>query len=309
MISGLLKFNSEEMGVSIAGMNSYFEYSNGHEIPEQQRQVLALAEKSLLPLIRSGLPRNLTHLVIATSCPDMIAPSLGQMIGEKFNDSFSDCHIIDLVQGCAGGVSAMILASQLSELNKSSILVIQADAAKKATSRSKKINKVFGNGSFTCIVNHDQSGKAMLHFKSRQYKGLSEVVTIKLGHDADKIIMKEKSDMSTDPRLHLGLSLNNSLALKLFMNAEKFYLDFIQESSTPDIMILHQVNPLIVKHLQKIFAKYKLQFIDVAALTGNCGVASVGIALESIKEKIEGKKILLCSFGTGGVITAGLWQN
>ena len=23
----------------------------------------------------------------------------------------------------------------------------------------------------------------------------------------------------------------------------------------------------------------------------------------------QGKKILLCSFGTGGVITAGLWQN
>jgi hypothetical protein len=38
---------------------------------------------------------------------------------------------IDIVQGCTGGVSALILASQLCEWNKSNVLVVAADAAKK----------------------------------------------------------------------------------------------------------------------------------------------------------------------------------
>ena len=297
------------MGVSIKKMNSFFEFSNGKELLEQPKQVLSLATKSLDCFIRSGLPENISHLVVSTTCPDALAPSLGQMIGEKYNELFSDCHIIDIVQGCAGGVTAMILASQLSELNKSSVLVIQADAAKKATSKTKMINSIFGNGSFVCLISYDETHKRLLHYKSRQYKGLSEVVTVKLGHDSDQIIMREKKDMAVDPRKHLGLSLNNALALKLFKNAEEFYLDFVKDSTTTDVMILHQVNPLIVRHLKSVFSKYDVEFVDVAEITGNCGAASVGIALNHVKDTIENKKILLCSFGTGGVITAGLWQN
>ena len=91
-------------------------------------------------------------------------------------------------------------------------------------------------------------------------------------------------------------------------NAEEFYIDFVKEATTPDVMILHQVNPIILRHLESVFKKYKFEFVNVSESTGNCGVASVGIALNSVKDTIQGKKVLLCSFGTGGVITAGLWQ-
>ena len=296
------------MGVILHSMHSHFEFSKNGDLPEQPRQVLALAEKSIQPFIEEGFPSDLHHLIVATSCPDMLAPSVGQMINERFNDHFSNCQTIDMVQGCAGGVSAMILGSQLSEYTKSSALVIQVDAARKATSRSKSIHKIFGNGSFGCLIKYDTNGKGLIHYKTRQHKGLSEVVTIKLGHDSDAII-QEKEDMRSDPRKHLGLSLNNSLAMKLIREAEGFYIEFVKESKAPDVMILHQVNPHIISHLRSLFDKYNLTFIDVACLTGNCGAASVGIALERAKDTIRGKKVLLCSFGTGGVITAGLWQN
>ena len=297
------------MGISIVGMNGYFEFANGHRLAEKPKQVLSLASKSIQAFIDHGMPDNLSHLVIATSCPDMIAPSLGQMLNEKFHSAFSRCHTIDIVQGCAGGVTAMILGSQLCQMHQSSVMVIQADAAKKATSKSKQINSIFGNGSFACLMSYDASAKGLLHYQSRQYKGLSEVITIGLGHDADQIIMSETEDMRHDPRKHLGLSLNKVLAMRLFKQAEMFYLDFIQGAPCPDIMILHQVNPLIIRHLKSVFAKYKTVFVDVASLTGNCGAASVGIALNHVKDTIHNKKVFLCSFGTGGVITAGLWQN
>jgi 3-oxoacyl-[acyl-carrier-protein] synthase III len=296
------------MGIIFRNIFAYSEYSTTTELPEQPRQVLHLAEKPIRSLIESGLPENLSHLIVATTCPDSIAPSLGQTIVEKFSDILSDCHTIDIVQGCAGGVTALILGSELAELNKSTVMVVCADAARKSTSRSSRLNKTFGNGSFACLISYEDSEKGLIHKKSKQFKGLSEVVTVSLGHDADQIIMKEWKDMVTDPRKHLGLSMKNNLALKLMRHAEDFYLSFIRESGNPDIMILHQVNPLILRHLASVFKKYNVEFINVSQITGNCGVASVGIALDSIKESIQGKKVFLCSFGTGGVISAGLWE-
>ena len=297
------------MGTIFQKMDGYFEFSDGKDLPEQPKQVLNLAERPLRSLIKSGLPENLSHIIAATTCPDTLAPSLGQSIIERFSSSFSGCHSIDIVQGCAGGVTSLILGSQLAELNRSSVIVVHADAAKRSTSRSSRFNKTFGNGSFACLISYQDSQNGLIHTKSKQYKGLSEVVSVNLGHDAEKIIMREWKAMSTDPRKHLGLCMNNNLALKLLRNAEDFYLSFIRETGPPDVMILHQVNPVILKHLASVFKKYKLDFINVVEKTGNCGVASVGIALNFIKDSLQGKKVILCSFGTGGVITAGLWKN
>ena len=296
------------MGAQINQIYSYHDHSTNYETNDQQGQVLALAKKVIDPFIAHGVPNNLSHILVATTCPDMLSPSLAQQIKEIYIDTFSNCLSLDIVQGCAGGITAMVLGSQISESHDSSVLVIKADAAKKATSKSTKIHRIFGNGSFSCLITKGTSHKRMIHYKTIQYKGLSKVVNVNLGHDADRIIMNGSKDLRTDPRKYLGLSLNRVLAIKLYQKAEQFYLDFIQESETPDILILHQVNPLIMKHLEFIFKKYKLHFVNVSDKTGNCGAASVGIALNFVKDSLENKKVMLCSFGTGGVITAGLWQ-
>lgn len=297
------------MGVEIKHIRSYYEYSNGYAFKEYPLQVFSLAKKSLQPLIEAKLFNGISHLIVATTCPDMLAPSLGQMLCEEYFPVLSYCHCIDIVQGCASGVSALILASQLSELNKSEVLVVQADAARKATSGSNAFHKNFGNGSFACIVKFKDGNQRLIHSGSQQYEGLSEVVTVKLGHDADHTIISNPDDMKKDPRIHLGLTLNNGLAIKLLKNAEQFYIDFVQKSERPDVMILHQANKEIVKHLKDVFSKYPVEFIDVVEETGNCGAATVGIALSKVQDKTAGKKVMLCSYGTGGVITAGLWQN
>jgi 3-oxoacyl-[acyl-carrier-protein] synthase III len=296
------------MGTIFTGMDGYSEFSEKGDLSERPGQVLHLAEKSLKSLIDAGLPVNISHLIVATTCPDSLAPSLGQTIVERFSHVFSNCHAIDIVQGCAGGVTALILGSQLAELNKSSVMVVGADAARKSTSLSSPINRIFGNGSFACLISYENSEKGLALSKSRQYKGLSEVVNIRLGHDADQVISRESKTIVADPRKYLGLKMNNFLAIKLLRKAEQFYLDFIEISGKPDIMILHQVNPMILKLLSAIFRKYQVEFINISDKTGNCGVASVGVALNSIKDSVSDKKVFLCSFGTGGVITAGFWN-
>ena len=269
------------------------------------REVEQLAINALMPILNG---HRYSHLIAATSCPDSIAPSLAQCIVQRLHEYFGDACCIDLVQGCAGGVSALILGSQLAELNRSSVMVVSADAAQKATSADSAIHSIFSNGSFASVLSYTTAPKGLIKFQSRQYPELSEVVTIRLGHDADQVIRAHPGDMAIDPRRHLGLSMNNAMALRLMKQAEKFYLRFIEDRVQPDILLLHQVNPMIMDHLQEVFRPYPVHFINEAEVTGNCGASTTGVVLYRIREKLEGKKIMICSFGTGGVITAGLWQ-
>ncbi len=268
--------------------------------------VYHLADLCLKNMLRHDI--QYSHLIVATSCPDTIAPSLGQCINQQYHSELSNTHTIDIVQGCAGGVTSMILASQLAEINKSHVLLITSDAAQKATSTSSDVFHVFKNGVFGCGISHSDNGKCLLHYQSRQYKDLQNVVTIMLGHDADNVIANNMEDMRSDPRKHLGLRLDSFMALKLMKHAENFYLDFISTTGHPDILILHQVNEMIIQHLEEVFSKYPVKFINMARQTGNCGCATTGIVLHAIQDTIKDKKVMLCSFGTGGVITAGLWQ-
>ncbi|MBA4139428.1 MAG: hypothetical protein H0X70_02825 [Segetibacter sp.] len=293
------------MGVQITNMYSAFGEATD-KIVNGKKSVFQLADCCLQKVIAEDV--SYSHLLAATSCPDAIAPSLGQCLNQAYNNVFHSAHTIDIVQGCAGGVSAMILASQLAEANRSNVVVITSDAAQKATSTASEVYHVFKNGVFGCCLSYSNSNKRLIHHQSRQYKDLYEVVTIGLGHDSDAIISDNIEDMSSDPRKHLGLKLNNMLALKLMRNAEDFYIDFTKTTGHPDILILHQVNEVLIKHLENVFSKYPVRFINMAAETGNCGCATTGIVLNSIIDKIENKKVMLCSFGTGGVITAGLWQ-
>ena len=295
------------MGAQLTNIHGYYEYREQNNT-DSKEQVFGLATKVLDPMLEKGLPENVSHILVVTTCPDQLSPSLAQMLKEHYSNELSECLSLDIVQGCAGGVSAMILASQLAENNNSSVLVVKADAAKKATSKKGSFHKIFGNGSFTCLVQNNGQSHRLIHSKSTQYKGLHDVVKVYLGHDADERILSASNEIFSDPRKYLGLSLHRGQALKLFSKAESFYKSFVAESESPEIMILHQVNPIIMKHLEVVFAKYNVKFINLSSTIGNCGAASVGVALDLIKDQIEGKKVMLCSFGTGGVITAGLWQ-
>jgi 3-oxoacyl-[acyl-carrier-protein] synthase III len=295
------------MGVVFKHLKSHCEFGNNNLNGSGQQKVLKLASTVVDQLESKIDSTQLKHLVLATTCPDSLAPSVGQTLVENYHHLFSNTHVIDIVQGCAGGVSALILGSQLAEVLQSTTLVIQCDAARKATSPNSDLYTIFGNGSFACLVEYSPEEKGLLHYKSKQYKDLVDVVTVKLGHDADAVIAANEFAIN-DPRLHLGLTMNKVKALKLLKNAEGFYQEFIAESQPPEVMILHQANPDIVRALKSVFSSYPVQFIDMNGATGNCGTASTGIALHHLAEQVKGKKTMLCSYGTGGVITAGLWQ-
>lgn len=292
----------QSMGVALT-FNSVNNLSNHY-----QERLSELACKALTPLLEN-YKNKISHVIAATTCPDTLAPTLGQRIAQRFNHLLSDGPVYDLVQGCAGGVSALALGSQLSQCNKSNVLVILADSARQAVSSSNPLRNYLSNGAFGCLISWENSDKGLIHYKTKQYKGLTDIVSVRLGHETNKAIIERPQEVQRDPLEELGLHMDNTLGAGLFMEAQSFYKAFLKECpSRPNLMVFHQANPRIIEKLKSVFRHEVDEFVDVAAETGNCGTASVGVALDMIKTRVEGKKIFLCSFGTGGVISAGLWQ-
>jgi 3-oxoacyl-[acyl-carrier-protein] synthase III len=292
------------MGIRISHMNSVFNRLNSYS-----DTVINLATRALSPILQNGAPKTFSHVVVATTCPDTLAPTLGQTLNQFYYPRFANCHVLDLVQGCAGGVSAMVLASQLAELTQSNVAVVLADAARQSVSENNRLRQFFGNGAFACTIEFEEGSRKLIHHKTKQYENLSELVTVKLGHRAHHEIINKQKEVMQHPLESLGLSMNPVLALKLLRHAEEFYMEFVSEcGTTPDVMVFHQVNPDILRSLQGLFKGKVKKFVNLADSIGNCGAASFAIAMDAIKEELPGKKVFLCSFGTGGVISAGLWK-
>lgn len=288
------------MGIFIDSMTSTFNRSDGYHL-----SVLSLASETLSTLIDGK--QEWRQLFVATTCPDMLAPSLGQQLLDHFN--LSDIHAVDLVQGCTGGLNALVLASHACEVSKAPVAVVLADAARQAVAASNELRKQFGNGSFACVLKPTSDQRKLIHHKTKQYKDLSGVVKVRLGHSAHHALTTEPERVVNNPLDELGLTMNKQLAAKLLLKAESFFTDFINECHIhPDVMIFHQVNPGILKLLRKQFADRVELFVDEAEVIGNCGAASFAIAMHRAAKKLEGKKVFLCSFGTGGVINAALYQ-
>jgi len=285
-------------------MNSVFNRADSYS-----DTVISLATSALTPILQNGAPKHFSHVVVPTTCPDTLAPTLGQSLNHFFYPRFANAHVLDLVQGCAGGLSAMVLATQLCELNKNNVAVVLADAARQSVSEDNNLRQFFGNGAFSCVVEHTDGPQRLIHHRTKQYKNLSELVVVRLGHSTHLEIKDKEKKILQGPLDHLGLQMNPILAVKLLRHAEEFYREFLAECNVkPDVMIFHQVNPDILNILEGVFSKYSEKFINLGERIGNCGAASFAIAMDQIKETLPGKKVFLCSFGTGGVITAGLWQ-
>jgi 3-oxoacyl-[acyl-carrier-protein] synthase III len=294
------------MGVIVSSLECCFEYGEDYNFSQFPKQVLSLASKVLEPIIKKNQVA-ISHLVLATTCPDTIAPSLGQEINRYFYPYFKGTQVFDLVQGCAGGVSALILGYKLAFKNPLGVMVVVADAAKKSIDPSYSHFSIFGNGAYAALLSNLEGTKGLIHCKSSQFPEITEVVQVGMGHDIVSLLHHE--DLNLHPRKYLGLRMNDKLALSLIQKAGDFYEEFLEEvKMLPDYIVFHQVNPKIMAHLTRRFTNNHTKVIDISRRVGNCGAASVGIALKLEETTLKDKKVLICSFGTGGVITAGLWQ-
>lgn len=279
---------------------------------------------------RRGASTAFGRIIVATSAPDRLSPSLAQMLQARFPELLSKVPALDLVQGCAGSVSGLCLAAEWADAFKKPVLFLAVDAASRATSPWAELNAGFGDGAFACVVAPCRGSDAsdatpLLKHCVTQFSDVRDVVLVGLGHHTRSLVQDDKLQAAfgtrdTVPRKRVedwareledgfGLVFNRKLALRLVDHARGFVREFFEGLPKPDRVVLHQVNPRILDEVEKrVFPRSEgyRGFENHAEEIGNCGASSAGLVLGRVWK--PGERVFLCSFGTGGVISGSLWQ-
>ncbi|RJE84657.1 ketoacyl-ACP synthase III [Paenibacillus sp. 1011MAR3C5] len=253
---------------------------------------------------------DVDYIIVATSTPDTIFPSVAATIQARFN--IKQCGAIDIQAACAGFTAALQLANGLllSGLYRK-VLVLAADALTKITDYSDRT---------TCILFGDGAGAVLLE----------------LAGNGNGAMLGAYSDTEGDGGRHVYLS-NLSASIgdyaiqtsgKLVQNGREVYRwavsqvsegvrELLQQCSLQpediDWFIPHNANQRIIDALCERVGFREEQALSSIAKYGNTSAASIPLALDdAVRDgRVKaGHTLLLHGFG-GGLTQAGVvlrWQ-
>jgi len=245
-------------------------------------------------------PKDLDLLIVATTTPDMLFPSVSCLVQQRLGAKHAVCF--DLSAACSGSVFAMITAQQYLLTGRyKNALVIGAEVLSSFidwTDRSTCV--LFGDGAGACVMAPVARGG---------------ILATDMGSDgtaADLLTMPgggskyPPSHQSVDQRLHF-LKMSGGeiykLAVRAMANSVKRVTAAAKvKSSQVACIIPHQANTRIIESVAK-FAGVPIGkvFMNLDRY-GNTSAASIPIALyEAVKtDRVKkGDRVVLVAFGAG----------
>lgn len=245
-------------------------------------------------------PEKLELLIVATTTPDMLFPSVSCLLQRRLGAAKAVCF--DLSAACSGSVYAMISAQQyLATGRYKNALVVGAEVLSGFvdwTDRSTCV--LFGDGAGACVLQPVKRGG---------------ILATDMGSDgtaADLLTMPgggskyPPSHQSVDQRLHF-LKMNGGEIYKLAVRAMAGSVKRVTAAakvkpSQVACIIPHQANTRIIESVAK-FAGVPLAkvFMNLDRY-GNTSAASIPIALyEAVKSGrvTKGDRVVLVAFGAG----------
>jgi hypothetical protein len=174
---------------------------------------------------------------------------------------------------------------------------------------SNPIREHFRDGSFSAIIVPTSDRRGLLAEKTMQFVELTNVVEIPLGHRTRELLEGgQVASLDIESVIDtLGFHVNAMLISRMAKKAA----DFAANSGVPELepaaTIVHHPNNRIGQYINSLPIMKRLNTVDMSEF-GNCGAATVGIGFAKHFQALQGKRVAISSFGTGGVITCGCWQ-
>lgn len=255
-------------------------------------------------------PQSLDGIVVATTTPDQVFPSVACSIQDKLGVN-NNCMAFDVSAACSGFLYVLEIAKRFVESGAyKNILVVGVDILTRYldwTDRGTCI--LFGDGAGACIVSSEETKK-----ESR-----GPILSLK--------DVRLSADGTSGNRLKLFASLGGQICMKgkdVFRHAVKEMTHLVEKimedhqismeqikllvPHQANIRILHQVGEML--HLSKEDLTSKL-YTNVDRL-GNTSAASIPIALDEIIKRVsleKGDHIISVAFGAGYTSAVSLMEK
>lgn len=252
-----------------------------------------LASKALLDAMDKLDNKNVDGIIVATTTPDRIFPSVAAIVQNKM--SLLQCMAVDINAVCSGFIYAMTIADSL----------IRTGALKRvAVIGSETMSRILDwNDRSTCVLFGDGAGAVILEESKENKLWFCDVM----------------SDGSLNDILYVpsGVSEQSEEGSKIVMNGREVFrhavdkmcssaMKVISEAGISindiDLLIPHQANARIISMVGEKLGIAKEKVIVTLENQGNTSAATIPLAInEAIKQNRlkRGMKVLLTAAGAG----------
>lgn len=297
-----LDFIENELGYQ----NRYWTHTPGTPILHTElnsADLMEVAAKTALE--KSGLNKNAIGLFIAvTVTSSKYTNSMGTYVAGKLG---LQCPSFEIKSGCASSVYAMVLAAQFIQAGTTHVLIASGETPTKVTGTATNLLYAVGDGGAAIIL-------------SKTTENSKGIATAFLGSEG-----KFSGTMGTPgllPPNQIDLD-NNAYVMQMGKESEDFVRELwkgipkilYQNSGLNEnniaLLIPHQVNKTLLDLVCEASDIEPQHTVDLISQYGNCGSASILIALNNAVENNRIKKdtsIMLVAVG-GGISYGGLILN
>jgi len=248
--------------------------------------------------------KDVDYIIVATSTPDTIFPSMAARVQGHFG--ISNCGAVDIQAACAGFVNGIQLANGLllsGAFRK--CLVIAADTISKITDYSDRT---------TCILFGDGAGAMLLEAAAEGSGNIAAVYANTDGEGSHHVYCSNLTETIGEYRI-----TNNG---KLVQNGREVYRWAVSQVSASIIKLLddcglaasdidwfvpHSANLRIVQAICERTGFTMEQTLTSMQYYGNTSAASIPLAIDlalQVGKLRSGQRLLLAGFG-GGLTQAG----
>lgn len=236
-------------------------------------------------------PKTIDLIIVATTTPDKIFPSVATMVQRKLNLSASQCPAFDLQAVCSGFVYALTTANNFIKAGTNKcVLVIGADTMSKITDYTDRSN---------CILWGDGAGAVVL--QASEEPGIIST-HIHANGEYESMLHVPRSEAENDT-----IEMEGNAVFKMAVNTLDQIVDETLEAnnmqkSDIDWLVPHQAN---IRILQATAKKLNMSMDKVVVTVtghGNTSAASIPLALDTaVKDgRIQpGETLLMEAFGGG----------
>lgn len=245
--------------------------------------------------IIDGYREKVGILIVVSQSLNRLLPGISYEIHHKLNLS-SDCQCIDLLQGCAGFVQGLILASKLIKNDKCVLLVCTDTYRKKIRPGDRSVDAIFSDAATATLISAESS---VCILGEKHYSDGNGI----------KHLNQNLEALGGSSFLHMSGSdvfLFTKKIVEAQVRALLCELDLIEFDI--NLFIPHQASKLVVDDLATRFLSVR-KFVSVLGASGNTVSSSIPIALEKNLTLFHEGVTVLTGFGVGLACSTVILQS
>ena len=254
---------------------------------------------------------KVNQIILATISGDYISPPTSPLI--QYRLGLQNTGAFDIGAACAGFVVGLHTSAAIAQASLGSVLLIASEIRSKFLNKNNFATSVlFGDGAAACIVSQDSEHAEFRFIASSLFADgeVSDTVSTPAGGS------RLPASRCTNPdQFYITIRESTALFVKAVHGMVDAALYFLKEMnlSPADIqwLVPHQGNRNLVMSVAKQLGFAEEQVVKTVEETGNTSGASVGIALDHLRQhaNIKSKdKVLLVAAGGGGIAASALLE-